>query len=206
MVRLRLIPRDERFFDLFVQDGQNLLAAARALEEMLRDFDRLDERVAEIRALEHAGDVVGDAVNERLERAFITPLDREDIHEMVARLDDVVDGIQEVAETFVIYDISAPTDEARELASILAAQAVQLLEALRKLESLKGTEPHIREVHALENRADGLSRAAIARLFRDGQDAIDVIKWRDVYHSLEEAIDAAEDSGEIIERMVHKGA
>jgi predicted phosphate transport protein (TIGR00153 family) len=206
MVSFRLLPRDERFFDLFAADGENLLAAARELAELMTAYDRLDERVARIQALEKAGDEIDRQVAERLERAFITPLDREDIHELVSRLDDVVDGIQECAETLVIYGIEAPTAEARRLADILAAQAGALHEALRRLESLKGIEPHLREVHALENEADGLSRAAVARLFREAEDPLVVIKWRDMYHSLEETIDAAEDVAEIMQRMIHKAA
>jgi predicted phosphate transport protein (TIGR00153 family) len=204
MVSFRLMPRDEKFFDLFVADGENLLAAARELAELMSAYDDLDARVARIQALEKAGDAIDRQVAERLERAFITPLDREDIHELVSRLDDVVDGIQESAETLVIYGIDAPTHEARRLADILAAQAVALLAALRGLEALKGVEPHLREVQLLENEADGLSRAAIARLFREAGDPLVVIKWRDMYHSLEETIDAAEDAAEVMQRMIHK--
>ena len=148
---------------------------------MIAVYDRLDERVSEIRVLEHEGDEIDNEVEARLDRAFITPFDREDIHDLVSRIDDVLDGIQEVAETFVIYDVKKPTNDARRLAGILAAQALQLSEAIAKLESLKGIEPHVRQIHELENEADGLSRAAVARLFRDGIEAIEVIKWRDVY-------------------------
>ena len=197
MVSIRLMPRDEKFFDLFVSDAENLAAGARALDEIMRDYDRLDERVAAIQAIEHAGDELGDEVMERLERAFITPVDRGDIHELARRMDDVLDRIQEVAETLQIYGITAPTDEARRLSEILAEQTTEILAALRKLESMKGLEGHLKRVHELENEADGLSRSAIGRLFRDGQDALEVIKWRDVYLSLEEAIDAAEDAAEI---------
>ncbi len=206
MVSIRLMPRDEKFFDLFVSDAENLAAGARALDEIMRDYDRLDERVAAIQAIEHAGDELGDEVMERLERAFITPVDRGDIHELARRMDDVLDRIQEVAETLQIYGITAPTDEARRLSEILAEQTTEILAALRKLESMKGLEGHLKRVHELENEADGLSRSAIGRLFRDGQDALEVIKWRDVYLSLEEAIDAAEDAAEIIARMVHKNS
>jgi hypothetical protein len=203
---VRLIPRDERFQELFVEDSLNMLEAARRLEEMIEVYDRLEERVAEIRALEHRGDEIDTEVQVRLDRAFITPFDREDIHELVTRIDDVVDGIQEVAETFLIYDVAAPTDDARRLSGILSAQANQLNEAIAKLDGLTGMEPHIKQVHDLENEADGLSRAAVARLFRDRVDAIDVIKWRDIYTALENTIDAAEDAVEVIERIVAKNA
>jgi uncharacterized protein len=202
---VRLIPRDEKFFDLFIKDGENLLEAARKLDEMVNNYDRLDERVAEIQALEKRGDQIDDEIAGRLERSFITPFDRDDIHELVSHLDDVVDGIQATAETFVIYRISKPDDDVRQLAGILAGQAVQLLEALTKLEhGKKDIGPHLATVHDLEHQADALSRAAIGRLFQDGSDPLEVIKLRDLYSALEETIDAAEDAAEVIERILTK--
>ena len=206
MAGFRLIPKDQKFIDLFIADGENLLAAARELEQLLSIYDDLDARVQRIRELEHKGDEIDNELEERLERAFVTPFDREDIHELSARLDDVCDGIQETAETLVLYGVKQPTPAAKELGAILAAQAEELAQALRKIEGLKGLEPHLKRVHDLENQADGLSRAAIAALFQDGQEALEVIKWRDIYHALEEAIDAAEDAGEVLERMLHKGS
>jgi predicted phosphate transport protein (TIGR00153 family) len=206
MVSLRLMPRDARFFDMFRSDGQNLRSAAAELAELLGSYDRIDERIARIQELEHSGDVIGDEIAAKLDEAFITPFDREDIHELARRLDDVVDGIQETAESMRIYDIAAPTEEARSLAAILADQAVELDIALGMLESMKGLAPHLRRVSELENQADGLSRAALGRLFREATDPLDVIKWRDVYGMLEGAIDAAEDAAEIVQRMVHKAS
>ncbi len=200
----RLLPKDVRFFDLFVADGENLQAAATKLRDMIESYDRLDERVAEIQALEKRGDDIDREINQRLEDAFITPFDREDIHELTVRLDDVVDGIQATAETLVIYDIEQPTDEARRLARILADQADLLLSALRKLDGLKNLDVDLVRVHDLEHEADALSRAAVAQLFRGGPDPLEVIKWRDLYRELENAIDAAEDAAEAIERMFHK--
>ena len=201
---VRLIPRDEKFFDLFVEDGRNLLAAARALEAMVTSYDRLDERMVEIQALEKRGDQINDELMARIERSFITPFDREDIHELTVHLDDVLDGIQASAETFLIYKNERPTEEARQMVGILAAQAVQLLEALTKLERGKDLNPHLATVHDLEHKADGLSRAAIGRLFETGNDPLEVIKMRDLYKSLEDTIDAAEDAAEVMERILAK--
>ncbi len=200
----RLLPKDPKFFELFIADGDNLEAAASALNEMVEKYDRLDERIAGIQALEKAGDEIDREVTRKLEDAFVTPFDREDIHELVSRLDDVVDGIQAIAETFVIYGVTAPTPEARRLAAILDEQGKELAQALRKLDGLKDLERHFDAVHELENEADGLSRAAVAKLFRDDLPPIEVIKWRDLYNYLEEAIDAAEDAAEAMERMYHK--
>ncbi len=200
----RLLPKDVKFFDLFTASGENLQAAATRLDEMVEQFDRLDERVTEIQALEKRGDEIDREISQRLEDAFVTPFDREDIHELTSRIDDVVDGIQATAETFVIYGIERPTDEARELARILRSQSDELVQALRKLDGLKDLDAHLVAVHDLEHQADTLSRAAVAKLFRSGSDPLEVIKWRDLYRELENAIDAAEDAAEAIERMFHK--
>ena len=200
----RLLPRDPKFFELFIADGDNLEAAAGALHALVDDYDRLDERITNIQALEKRGDQIDREVNRKLEDAFVTPFDREDIHELVSRLDDVVDGIQAIAETFVIYGVAAPTPEAKRLAAILDSQAVELAAALRKLDGLKDLERHFEAVHELENEADGLSRAAVARLFHDDLPPIEVIKWRDLYNGFENTIDAAEDAAEAMERMYHK--
>ena len=104
----RLLPKDVRFFDLFVADGENLQAAATKLRDMLERFDDLDARIAEIQMLEKRGDDIDREINQRLEDAFITPFDREDIHDLTIQLDDVVDGIQSVAETIVIYGVDRP--------------------------------------------------------------------------------------------------
>jgi hypothetical protein len=202
----RLLPRDVKFFGLFIEDGQNLERAAGRLREMVDRFDRLDERVSEIQALEKRGDEIDREISRRLEDVFIAPFDREDIHALTSRLDDVLDGIQAIAETLVIYDVTRPTDESRRLAAIIAEQSVELMAALRGLDGLKGLEPHLKAVHDLEHEADGLSRAAVARLFREAGDPLEVIKWRDLYGVLENTIDAAEDAAEAIERMNHKSS
>jgi len=200
----RLLPKDPKFFELFIADGDNLVAAAGALHEMVEQYDRLEARIGNIQALEKRGDEIDAEVNRRLEDAFVTPFDREDIHELVSRLDDVVDGIQSVAEAFVIYGVTQPTAESKRLAAILDGQAGELSAALRKLDGLKDLEGNLAAIHQLEKEADGISRAAVARLFRDEMPVIEVIKWRDLYNDLENAIDAAEDAAEAMERMYHK--
>jgi predicted phosphate transport protein (TIGR00153 family) len=200
----RLIPRDARFLDLFVASGDNLAAAAARLKDLVDDFDRLGERIAEIQALEKKGDEIDRQIGQRLEESFVAPFDREDIHQLSSRLDDVVDGVQAVGESMVIYDVREPTEECRQLTAILAEQASELAAALAKLEKMKGLNGNLDRIHELEHRADGLSRAAIGRLFRERQDALEVIKWREVYMELENTIDAGEDAAETIEGMIHK--
>src|SRR6188474_2584049 len=200
----RLIPQDGKFFDLFTADAENLAAAAGQLAEMLEKFDRLDQRVNSIQALEKRGDHIYQQIRDKLEAAFVTPFDREDIYELAARLDDVVDFIQAVAETVVIYDVTEPTVEARRLAQILAEQGDELNKAITSLRSRKGVVESLQRVHDLEHEADGLSRAAVGRLFKERQEPLEVIKWRDLYDALENGSDAAEDAAEAVERMLHK--
>jgi len=200
----RLLPKDPKFFELFIADGDNLAAAAAALHEMVDQYDRLESRVANIQALEKRGDEIDEEVTRRLEDAFVTPFDREDIHELVSRLDDVVDGIQSVAESFLIFGVDQPTAEAKRLAAILDGQGSELAAALHKLDGLKDLERHLAVIHQLEKEADGISRAAMARLFHEDLHAIEVIKWRALYNDLENTIDAAEDAAEAMERMYHK--
>ncbi len=200
----RLIPRDTKFVDLFVQCGQNLAEACSKLSDLVENYDRLDERVTEIQALEKRGDEIDLEINLRLESAFVAPFDREDIHELTVRLDDVVDFVQAVGESMIIYDVREPSEECRILARILKDQGAQLSLALGKLEGMKGLTEPLENVHELEHQADSVSRSAIGRLFRENHDPLDVIKWREIYLGLENAIDAGEDAAEAIERMVHK--
>jgi len=201
---LRLIPRDAKFFDLFDASGANLAAAAASLRDLIDSYDRLDERIRDIQALEKEGDRIDREIGRRLENSFVAPFDREDIHQLSGRLDDVVDFVQAVAESLVIYDVKKPSDDCRELARILADQGAELAAALHQMSKMKGSTSHLEKVHELEHRADGVSRAAIGRLFRDKLEALEVIKWREIYLELENAIDAAEDAAEAIERMIHK--
>jgi uncharacterized protein len=206
LMAFRLLPKDVRFFELFIADGENMAEAATRLRDMVHTFDRLEQRVAEIQALEKRGDEIDEEITRRLDDAFVTPFDREDIHELTVRLDDVVDIIQAVAETLLVYDVKRPTQECVRLADILAEQTAELSACLGKLEKMKDLNGHLEAVHRLEHEADGLSRAAVAKLFRDGLDPLEVIKWRDLYRELENAIDAGEDAAEAIERMIHKAS
>lgn len=201
---LRLIPRDIKFYDLFEASGTNLAAAGAALRELVVNYDKLDERIRDIQALEKEGDRIDREIGRRLEDAFIAPFDREDIHTLSDRLDDVLDFIQAVAESLAIFDIQQTTDDCRELGRILADESQELCAALHRLNKVKDTTEHLNKVHDLEHRADSVSRAAIGRLFREKHDPLEVIKWRDIYLQMENAIDAAEDAAEAIERMIHK--
>lgn len=205
-MRLRLIPREERFFDLFVEDAANVLAGARQLEAMLRTYDEPEARAAEIRVTEHRGDEISHDIGHRLEATFVTPFDREDIYGLISGLDDVLDLIEEAADTFVLYRIDAPTATAVEQASIIVKQAELLHEALSHLKGFKGLDRYWIEVHRLENEGDRIARVAIAELFHGDTDPVNLVKWKDVYGLLESTIDKAEDVANIIERITIKHA
>ncbi len=205
-MRITLIPRETRFFDLFVEDALNVLGAARLLEQFFRNYGDRERIASQLLDAEHAGDVMSHEIGRKLESTFVTPFDREDIHALISRLDDILDLIEEVADTCILYNISEPTPPAIQQAEIIVRQCEQLAEGLGKLRHFKGVEPFWIEIHRLENEGDRIARQAVAELFKHGQDPMDVIKWKDVYALLEEAIDSAEDAANVIERIVVKHA
>ncbi len=205
-MRLRLIPRETRFFDMFVDDAANVLGAARLLEAMLRSYDVLERRSGEIRDAEHRGDEISHEIGHRLEATFVTPFDREDIHGLISGLDDVLDLIEEVADTFVLYRVETPTSVAVQQAGIVVRQCEQIHDALQHLRGFKGLDKYWIEVHRLENEGDQLARKAIADLFSGGLDALEVIRWKEIYGPLEATIDKCEDVANIIERITIKHA
>jgi hypothetical protein len=203
---LRIFPREERFFDLFVEDADNVLAASRQLEQMLRSYDDIERRAKELFAMEHHGDELSHAIGRKLNTTFVTPFDREDIHALISALDDVLDLIEEVADTFLLYGITAPTPASIQQASIIVRQCEALYEAIAKLRTYQDLDRYWIEVHRLENEGDRIARAAVAGLFSDDTKPIDMIKWKDVYGLLEACIDKCEDVANIIEKIVVKHA
>jgi predicted phosphate transport protein (TIGR00153 family) len=205
-MRLPFIPREEKFFDLFVDDAQNVLAGARLLEEFFRSYEQRERIASQLRDLEHQGDQISHDIGHRLARTFVTPFDREDIHQLISRLDDIIDFIEEVADTCILYRIEAPTPTAHDQTEILVKQCEEIVRALEKLRGFKDINPHWIEIHRLENEGDRLARRAMAELFTNGADPVEVIKWKDLYSLLEDAIDACEDVANVIERIVVKHA
>jgi predicted phosphate transport protein (TIGR00153 family) len=205
-MRLPLIPREEKFYEMFVQDAANVLAAARTLETFFSSYDQRERIAAQLRDLEHQGDQISHDIGHKLESTFVTPFDREDIHALISGLDDILDLIEEVADTCILYRISEPTAAARQQAEIVTRQCIQISEALNHLRDFRELERYWIEIHRLENDGDQVVRKAVAGLFQDGDSPLDVIKWKDVYDLLENAIDACEDVANVIERIVVKHA
>jgi hypothetical protein len=205
-MRIRLIPREERFFDMFIEDAANVLSAARHLEEMLQTYDDIEQRAKELFAMEHHGDELSHAIGKKLNTTFVTPFDREDIHALISGLDDVLDLIEEIADTFLLYQVEAPTPAAVQQSTIIRKQCEAIHEALTKLRGFQGLETYLVEIHRLENEGDRIARAAVAGLFSEKTKAIDMVKWKDIYALLEGCIDKCEDVADIVEKIVVKHA
>ncbi len=201
-----LAPRDRQFFDLFEEAGGNILRAASLLEEMLEDFPEHSELAREILICEQEGDRITHDIIQRLNQTFVTPIDREDIHELSSALDDVVDYTEEVADYLGLYKIEAPMTQAQDLAKVLHAAARQIAEAMPQLRGFRDISHYTVEINRLENDGDRIVREAIASLFDTGIDPMVVIRWKDIFERLEEAIDATEHVANILEGIVIKNS
>ena len=208
MARLSQVfaPRDREFFDLFEEAGGNILRAAELLETMLRDYPENSELAREILICEQHGDRITHDIVQRTNNTFVTPIDREDILTLAAALDDIVDFIEEVADFLGLYKIEAPMEQAQALTKVLVASCEQLAMGLENLPSFKDLDKYWIEIHRLENDGDRISRDAVASLFSNGIDPMVVIRWKDMFAVLENAIDATETAAQILEGIVIKNS
>ncbi len=200
------VPKDREFFDLFEEAASNGVRAAELLEEMLRGFPESAHLAREILLCEQEGDRVTHDIFSRLNQTFVTPIDREDIIELAKALDDVTDLTEEVADYLVLYKIEAPMDQAQRLATILRDAARQVAAAMPRMRSFEDISHYTVEIHRLENDGDRLSREAMASLFDNGVDPMVVIRWKDIFERLEEAIDATEHVADVLEAVVIKNS
>ncbi|MEA2682651.1 MAG: uncharacterized protein QOK05_979 [Chloroflexota bacterium] len=205
-MRLNLLPRERRFYELFDRNSDNIVSAAGLLEELLRTPASPEGRQERISELEHEADEITHEIVRSLNRVFVTPFDREDIYALASGMDDILDFIKEVSDKHSLYDVRESAPAAVELGALLVQSTQQLKEAIVKLESLKGIESHWIEVNRIENQGDQVSRKAISELFRGGTDPIHVMKMKDVYDGLEDALDRCEDVANVIENIVIKNA
>ena len=203
-MRFSLIPREEKFYDDFQALGEELRVGARMLEDMLRPHHPVWAKADEINNVEHKCDVITHEVIQRLNRTFVTPLDREDIHELARSLDDVMDAIDAAASMIRLYRLDSVRFGARELATLITASADQVLEGLRALEKGKGVVLFAVEINRLENEADHVHQEAVMRLFDEEHDPILVMKWKETLDFLEDATDRCEDVANVLEGVVVK--
>lgn len=202
---LNFLPKEEQYFTLFQQMTVYISDAARELKEMLDDKNHdYHEYVRRIKGLEHACDELTHSISTRLNKSFITPFDREDIYLMSSALDDIVDLINDAARAIVDFDIREITDPAKDFADVIVRMSEQLKEIVATLQKPKNTTQRLVEIHRLENEGDDIYHAAIAELFREERDPLNVLKWKEIYEKLEAAVDRCENVANIIESVVIK--
>ena len=202
-----LLPKENVFFELFEQAAKNVHEGALALEALLEDFRDVAEKARKVKDIEHAGDKITHTTIEKLNKTFITPLEREDIHELICRLDDILDLIDTAVNRMVLYKIDKPTEDAKALAKVLVHATKIIMELVPQLRNLKRTDSLIQQciaVHTQENEGDRIEQHALASLFENNHDALTIIKWKDIYEDLEEATDRCEDVANVIEGIVLK--
>ena len=202
-MKLSLVPKDHDYFRLFAEQAANLEAAAQLLVRFMNDGDR-PSIAAAILEHEHVGDKIVHDIVRRLNKSFITPIDREDIYDLVATADEILDSIEEAAGLMIIYRVGEATDYARRQAEVIAKATPILRECMDNLEKPKGLDERIIAVNSLENDGDRIEREAIASLFEGDTKCTDIIKWKDIYETLESAIDECEHVANVIESIVLK--
>ena len=201
---IRLLPVEPKFFALFERQAATVLEAARALQELAHHYDRVDEKAQKIKEIESRGDSITHEIISSLNRTFITPFDREDIHALASALDDVLDNIEGVASRFALFKIDKITPETVHLISIIEKACVAIQEAIKNLKDFKRVLDHCITINQLENEADHISRNSTARLFEEAADFRELIKWKELYGRLEATTDDCEDVANILEGIVVK--
>ena len=199
----RLFPSEGKiFFDLFERHAEKTVEAARLLQAMLGNPGDLANQARRIKELEHEGDVITHRAVEILHRTFVTPIDRGDIHRLISRLDDVLDLVEATSERVWLYGIQASDRDACDLAATLVSAVCEVSRAMVGLRDLKNRDAILQvcmEINRYENEGDTLLRRAVARLFQESKDPLLVIKWKDIYEFLEDAIDRCEDIANVVE-------
>ena len=203
------IPKEKAFFDLFERAAKNVHQGSVQLVEFLENFDNPAERAKRIKDLEHLGDQLTHETISLLNKSFLTPLDREDIHELASRLDDILDLTDIAANRIVLYKIAAPTEDAQKLAYCLFHSTSIIVEAMGLLRHTKNTEAILQKciaIHTQENEADLIIQHALASLFENTHDPKEIIKWKDIYEEIESATDRCEDVANVFEAIGLKNA
>jgi predicted phosphate transport protein (TIGR00153 family) len=204
-----LSPKEGKFFDMFITSAQIIHRAAEQLKDMMDDLSDSEVEFKTIKDLERKGDQQLHAIFEQLNRSFITPIDREDIYGIGKQMDDIADHIEATASRFVIYGITAATDEAKTIGSLIVdctREMIILMEELKRMKNNKSITAKIIEINRIEEECDTLYRKAIKDLFNGQTPVLEILKWKDIYERLEQSIDACEDVANIVEGVVMKYA
>jgi predicted phosphate transport protein (TIGR00153 family) len=201
----RLMPREGKFFDYFNEHAEQLVLGARELRALLDNVQELPERKRAIEKIEHRADKITQQTMQLLHQTFITPLDRDEIHQLITRMDDILDLMEDVSQCMFLYDIQSITDEARKLADTCVASTEHIKSAVSQLSNLKNAESILalcKQIDKIEGDADHIMRAAMAKLFREEADAKHVLKMKEIYQLLESVTDRGQDVANIIEGIV----
>ncbi len=205
----RLMPSEGKFFELFVQHADLCVKGAKEMVGMMTNFDDLENRVHAIESIEKQADKVTHGTLELLHKTFITPLDRDDIHQLITRMDDILDLLEDAAQTISLYDIKAVTPEAKRLAELCLAGTEKVKAAVGLLHSMDNAQQILslcEEIDRFESDADHVMRAAMSKLFRDEPDVRTLIKLKAIYEILETVTDRCEDVANIIEGIIVENA
>ncbi len=201
----RLLPREGRFFDFFNEHAGHAVLAAAELKALLADLSELEARRRNIERHEKQADQITHHTMQLLHQTFITPLDRDEIHQLITTMDDVLDLMEDIAQCLFLYDVRAVTPEAQRLAEICVACTEKVRDAVAKLESMDNADAILKlcaEIDRLEADADYVMRSAMAKLFREEPDAKEIIKQKEIYQLLESVTDKCEDIANLIEGIV----
>jgi len=202
----RLMPSEADFFVLFQRQAENIVAGAAALTKMLEHFTVVPEQVQRIKAIEHNGDEITHQIFRKLNKTFVTPFDREDIHELASTMDDVIDLIDAAASRFVLYRIRSVRAGTVELSKVLALATMELSGAVHSIQASEDALQRIIEINRLENESDRICRTLIAELFDEEKDPVQIIKWKEIFEVIETAVDKCEDVSDVIENVILKNA
>jgi uncharacterized protein len=205
MARITLVPQRKEFFQLFNQASANAVAISHALVDLLAQAPNgSQERIRDIKDLEHEGDRLTHEVVNLLNRTFVTPFDRDDMYRLAGALDDICDHVDEAAGNIVGYGVKEIRPAAKAQGDVILRAASKLQEAVARLEGFKDSSRQLMELRDLEDEGDRLNREAVSELFRTTDDAIAIIRWKDIHEALEEAVDACENAADVLEAIVVK--
>ena len=201
---LNLLPKDEKYFDRFTEMAQRIHESAKILDEFFHGTSAVSNVADRIKRLEHECDEISHEILRGIDRTFITPIDREDIHRLAVRLDDVIDLIDGSVRRLSVFNIAGPTESGRKLSAIIVRITEEMVEAVADLRKQKGVIEHCIRMKKLENEGDVAYQEAVATLFRDPSSPIEVIKWKDIYEHMEGCIDQCEAVAHVLESVVLK--
>jgi uncharacterized protein len=202
----KFLPRDDEFFEMFIEVARRATACARLLDKLLAEPHNMQQHVKAIKELEHEADVITHAAIGKLQKAFLTPIDREDIHLLVQQLDEVVDLIDGCARRAQMFQIREVREPGRRLAEVIVRATEAIEWAVTSMKQAKIVEARSREIKRLEEEGDALYSAAVVELFSGNLDALEVIKWKELYDTMERALDQCEDVANVLESITIKHA